>query len=506
MLILSNIIYKKLGNIIPYQIIKRHYQYKVKGVRFFVKEQPLYENYIYILKSEDIYDFNPDLKNVSIFLIGRPNKIPKEFSYDLLLFNEDISIHVLFNEIINIFQFFNEWDNNLNYCSNDFEGIKEMMDISRKLLGGALVLVDIHMNYLYYTKDFLKYNSFYNPTNSEYATTEIINILIQDSSYDKLATVKQPFIYPKYDYPNKSLCFNLFKNSKYNARLMLIKSDNIYLEDEMFLLEYLGLRINKILAVQSKNSLPSNVYHNLRNIISNLLAGTNVEKPLINSTLREVGWKETDEYLLICFRSRLKTIQYVEISHISNILELMWSHACLVRYRDNIILLVNKSLSDSNAYPEPEQLNMFLDGYMMKAGFSGEFDIFQNLYYAYKEAQAALEIGATKKLESYYYYNDYRLEYFLKKGSFELPEKLVCNQSLLNLIDFDNKNGTEYVKTLKAYLEEKYNATHAADKLYIHRTTLLKRMDKIKEITDLNLDDWDTRLHLMISYSILFRD
>ena len=46
--------------------------------------------------------------------------------------------------------------------------------------------------------------------------------------------------------------------------------------------------------------------------------------------------------------------------------------------------------------------------------------------------------------------------------------------------------------------------TQSAGYLYIHRHTLLKRLDKIREISGLNLEDWYTRLYMSIN--LLFHD
>lgn len=62
---------------------------------------------------------------------------------------------------------------------------------------------------------------------------------------------------------------------------------------------------------------------------------------------------------------------------------------------------------------------------------------------------------------------------------------------------------TEYYKTLYALIFHKYNTSHAANALFIHRTTLISRLTKIFEISNIDLDDYDTRLYLMISFYIL---
>lgn len=74
---------------------------------------------------------------------------------------------------------------------------------------------------------------------------------------------------------------------------------------------------------------------------------------------------------------------------------------------------------------------------------------------------------------------------------------------LVRLIRYDADHGTNYTTSLRTFVEEKYSVTHTADKLYVHRTTLLKHLKKIDEISGMDLDDWKTRLHLCLSLQFI---
>lgn len=78
------------------------------------------------------------------------------------------------------------------------------------------------------------------------------------------------------------------------------------------------------------------------------------------------------------------------------------------------------------------------------------------------------------------------------------------NQALQVLLDYDRLKQTAYVHTLRVYLAVGCNVTHAATSLFIHRHTLLKRLDKITELTHLDLDDYYTRIYMSIA--LLFHD
>lgn len=78
------------------------------------------------------------------------------------------------------------------------------------------------------------------------------------------------------------------------------------------------------------------------------------------------------------------------------------------------------------------------------------------------------------------------------------------NYQLQQLLDYDRRNGTNYVQTLRVYLSNNCSITQSAGYLFIHRHTLLKRLEKIREISDLNLEDWYTRVYMSIN--LLFHD
>ena len=74
-------------------------------------------------------------------------------------------------------------------------------------------------------------------------------------------------------------------------------------------------------------------------------------------------------------------------------------------------------------------------------------------------------------------------------------DELEAMLSEYRLLLQDEKN-REPLKTLKVYLENNMNFSVTAEKMYVHINTIRKRIDKMKELLDLSLDDRITRLKL----------
>ena len=102
-----------------------------------------------------------------------------------------------------------------------------------------------------------------------------------------------------------------------------------------------------------------------------------------------------------------------------------------------------------------------------------------------------------------YRFDDYILDYMLEQSTTQISAELLCHQSLSILKKYDEENNTELLHTLDVYLSLERNALQTAKTLFIHRSTLFYRLDRIQKLTKLNLDDTKTRLVLLLSFAIL---
>jgi len=87
----------------------------------------------------------------------------------------------------------------------------------------------------------------------------------------------------------------------------------------------------------------------------------------------------------------------------------------------------------------------------------------------------------------------------LLAGSPELSK--FYNETLGELAN-ENPNSAEFLTTLEAFFEEHGNLTRTAKRLHVHRNTLLYRMERIREISGLELDNPDTRLAVHLALRI----
>jgi purine catabolism regulator len=75
-------------------------------------------------------------------------------------------------------------------------------------------------------------------------------------------------------------------------------------------------------------------------------------------------------------------------------------------------------------------------------------------------------------------------------------------QTLGSLARYDAAHNTELVSTLEAFFAHHGNVSQAAESLHLHRNSLLYRLERIGEITGLDLSDADDRFSLQLALKI----
>ena len=141
---------------------------------------------------------------------------------------------------------------------------------------------------------------------------------------------------------------------------------------------------------------------------------------------------------------------------------------------------------------------------MCRAGTSDCFTGFTELQLFSRQANAALQIGERHNEYLWHYmFSDFKLEYLMAQITSELKPKQIVHTGLMKLMEYDRHSGMNYVESLREYIGNQFNASVSAERLFIHRSTFLRRLERIVQISGINLADQDEVLYLMISMKLI---
>ena len=111
------------------------------------------------------------------------------------------------------------------------------------------------------------------------------------------------------------------------------------------------------------------------------------------------------------------------------------------------------------------------------------------LYESFREARRAIDVGRVYRTEKYVFvYRKLLLERFLA----DVPADM---RARYNQMMFNRKTARlfneEMVHTIEKFFENSLNLSETARQIYIHRNTLVYRLDKVQRMIGLDLRDFD---------------
>ena len=119
---------------------------------------------------------------------------------------------------------------------------------------------------------------------------------------------------------------------------------------------------------------------------------------------------------------------------------------------------------------------------------------------SFRQAGQALEMARRLRQNIPLYFPDLSVYRLLLQLEYH-PELQTFKEEILGSL-LRHDGSSEFLRTLEAYFNNNGNLSQAAEELFIHRNTLIYRMDRIAEISGLNLDQTETRLAIQLALRI----
>ena len=136
----------------------------------------------------------------------------------------------------------------------------------------------------------------------------------------------------------------------------------------------------------------------------------------------------------------------------------------------------------------------------VSVGVSTVVESIQDLGQAYRESRIALEVGKVfdteKSVISYDNLGIGRLIYQLPTTLCELFLNEVFKKESINVLD------SETIYTIQKFFENNLNVSETSRKLFVHRNTLVYRLDKIKKLTGLDLREFDDAIIFKVAMMV----
>ena len=212
-----------------------------------------------------------------------------------------------------------------------------------------------------------------------------------------------------------------------------------------------------------------------------------------------------EDQAYVCIRIRLDhRLSQLPIGYVCTMVESTFSHSiAFEHHRTSVVAFVDvDSLRDESGRYRDElrrRLKPFVTSLQAKAAISDLITSLSRARLYFLQASTTLENGSLLDPDQgIYEFQDYALSGMVINALGDMPVDMLCSEGLRRLIGHDESSQTSYVETLRALLDNNMSVTKAARALYVHRSTLIERLSRIRRELDEDLDDPDVRLRIQI--------
>ena len=468
---------------------------------------------IYILRVEDAPLMPPPGRNLTFFFIGEAPPAYQHSDCNLLWITEQEEPAVLLNALMHIFRKYQRLERRILLAMTErnflFRFGEWMHELSRNPISGLTAdYVMLFMGckplddrssklYKYYVDNWvLPYPG------GNAISSEDISYSVADKGYMQTWTSPIPLLNSADLYGYRSLVYNVQNDGQTIASVII---DEVLEPLTDYHYGVISIAQELLDIYMHSENYSTGVSKDLERLTLELLEHRRViPESNIQSSLNTFGWKWDDSYFCFILRSQLEKVENETLNSYAVSLERMIAESCCVTFRKEAFVVVNLSRAKKSREAVMAAIKAYLRDNLLLVCSTAEFSDYKRIYYYSKLAGEALKLGLRHEPSQWIYRaEDYLLPVLLNECMRDNVAETLLPMGLRRLICHDSEKGTEYVKLLEQYLSNERSLLRTAQAAYVHKNTLLYRLDRMKVLLDMDLDDPDIRLQLLIVCRLL---
>lgn len=469
---------------------------------FYERGQKFEDNYIYISPASELPKEPEFGLMLHLIVIGEPPETYRKKHVNLITVGKDADLLRLFRTVQKCFEFYQAWDADLQNVLYGDNNLNQLLKVSAGIFGNPLNLYDADYAVLAYTEEVGLWDE--NKADGNYMLSmKILNNFKTEKEFLATMHTEGASLYTGRTLPYAVLYTNLSETNIYNGRICVIGSNRPFRRSDYALIEHLAKALRIALRRQS-GDFTNGYFRAFEGFLANILGGKIIDSGQADRYLAGRNWKEDDSYLCIKIGIEERDIHTASTKYSCNRLESALGDCCTFPYENGIVCIVHLNEDRHDKHSLTKMLSYFLRDSLFKAGIS---NVYRNLFQssvAYMQASVSLTMGIRHNPTHWYHkFEDYAMPYIFQNGVRDMGPAAFCDENVLRLRDMNSKDGADYYTTLRIYLQNNMNLLHTAEALHIHRTTLYYRLNRLKEMLDVDLCDPAARFRLMLSYVLL---
>lgn len=407
----------------------------------------------------------------------------------------------VFNFLQQLFDQYDAWALKLNQLSMNQSALKDLLEAAREILVNPIIILDSDYSPIIQSGE-TELSAGNRAPMPEREDIDAFEILKTDPIYIRQSNADQPFLYSEVLLGRRFWSIRVDGLPEAHQLLLLERAAPLKSGDGM-LLKAIVPHVRSALMRNRSGSASDN---RLADVIQQILTDHSADQFQLSDDLSRLGWKADQEYFCLVLRMMRRENQGLSMQQILSRIRRRYPDSCPLIHHEMVVCYFNATLPGKSIETISGELTVFIRDELLNAGYSRAMFGHKYLQRQFIQAQAALEVGSRVHPHIWiHHFDSISMRFLLDEAVHRLPAEMICHPGLLALRAHDAASGTEYMQTLRVYLQQSLNAVRSARALFIHRSTFLYRLERICEILDSTLDDPEEIAYLSVSYMLLDR-
>lgn len=383
------------------------------------------------------------------------------------------------------------------------DDIQKICNLAKEFLQNPIVVLDNSLKHIAESSETIIEDAIWidQKKNGSYISADYVQVLVEQAGYKKDHYSTSPVLLPKGKLKYRRIISHIFFNHHPIGTIVIFEVQRSIQEMDLRLAKMLS----EVLTLKMKNDeflLYSKgvVYEHL---FQDLLDGAITSSVLYERIKSHHLTIEEDIYVLAVdiseFDRTYKTLQYFR-SVMDEIIEKGKS----ILYNNYIVVVIMCKEGGYLSKQEISKLNTFCNEKKLSAGISRCFHDISMLRPHFEQAITAINLNhSINRKYGLSSYLEFTTEHMITIASEKTDLMQFCEEGLLKLLNYDASNHMNLTECLHEFLVQERNLAHTALALHMHRNTLIYRVNKIQEIMNHDLDDYNYRFSLLLSFKVL---
>ena len=454
---------------------------------------------LYILSDVIPKTLRPDPDCSFIFVRSQVPVSWADSGVSILQIKNISDFYQVFNTISEIFNFFDQWENILR---NELEkqvdfDIKEIIKAGTALFQNDISVTDHTLQVILRGKaetdqtGHTQISVIDEPSSIGLEYTERIKNVCH---LERNITV--PYISSIENSSIHSYCYYLYPQGHFTGCVSITELLHPFRDSDFFLADFYFAYFQKAFEKYLQS------FHSTERISVTVIQKLLDHVPMTAEEKNTIALKKEEKY--ICFKlQERKHTHFMPIDYMHALLCAFFPDQIFTVIRHNQIIGLMKISPSASS---PDFLSLFqdlLEKMNYTAGLSNFFTDLSLIRTFFLQADYVIHhFSHNKNTDTLQYFENTILSYILSKCVSDMPIEALTDSSLKRVIEYDRKRHTEYLYTLEIYLKNETSITRTSEELFIHRSSLIKRINKLKKLLQKDLEDPKLRLYYRIWFSL----